>query len=146
MAAEDENVVVGLNIQGYTFNLRGKNSDMPLYKETESRLNSRIARLHNQMPQATNDQLAFMTAIMSTFDLIQQEQRFKTEETVPAGTEKRIRALAGRLEALAGSSAAPESDAVQSSDAPQAEAPAAPAPEAPAGSVQAAVPPAEPYV
>lgn len=91
MAAEDENVVVGLNIQGYTFNLRGKNSDMPLYKETESRLNSRIARLHNQMPQATNDQLAFMTAIMSTFDLIQQEQRFKTEETVPAGTEKRIR-------------------------------------------------------
>ena len=47
MAAEDENVVVGLNIQGYTFNLRGKNSDMPLYKETESRLNSRIARLHN---------------------------------------------------------------------------------------------------
>ena len=97
MAAEDENVVVGLNIQGYTFNLRGKNSDMPLYKETESRLNSRIARLHNQMPQATNDQLAFMTAIMSTFDLIQQEQRFKTEETVPAGTEKRIRALAGSL-------------------------------------------------
>ena len=133
MAAEDENVVVGLNIQGYTFNLRGKKDDMPLYKETESRLNSRIARLHNQMPQATNDHLAFMTAIMATFDQIQQEQRFKKDETVPVGTEKRIKALGERLKALARSEppAAPESAPADAAAAPSESQPTAPQDNAP---------------
>ena len=105
MAAEDENVVVGLNIQGYTFNLRGKKDDMPLYKETESRLNSRI----------------------------QQEQRFKKDETVPVGTEKRIKAFGERLKALARSEppAAPESAPADAAAAPSESQPTAPQDNAP---------------